>query len=221
MQTKPALYIAAVVLALAASTPTGAAAPPTSLPVSVASTSRVKPETVADSLRALDRLRQLGYRWTTDAGALKVIKAWQRANGLTVDGLVGAETLASLDLPATATLPAVRVSPPAPHGTVAVPVDYSDPESIIRDVWPDELEDHAVAIATRESRLVPTARNACCWGLFQIHWTAHRSWLAALGITDPHQLLDARTNATAAYALYQRADAANGDNGDGWGPWAL
>ena len=220
MQTKPIKLLVPVVLvaALLAPTSTGAAGSSTTT-TQPTSTAQPSQRQVADSLRALDRLRQLGYRWTTDAGALRVIKAWQRANGLTVDGLVGAETLASLDLPATASLPAVRVSPPAPQGTVAVPVD--DAESIIRAVWPDDLEDHAVTIATRESRLVPTARNACCYGLFQIHWQAHRSWLADLGITSAAQLLDAETNARAAYALYQRADAANGDNGDGWGPWAL
>jgi peptidoglycan hydrolase-like protein with peptidoglycan-binding domain len=130
----------------------------------------------------------------------RAVRHWQRANRLTVDGVAGPETLASL-LPATAGAPAVRVDPPT-----------MTPEQIIRDVWPDDSEDHAVAIATRESRLIPTARNACCYGLFQINWPAHRSWLAAVGVTSPAQLLDARTNVNVALALFTAA---------GWGPWAL
>jgi hypothetical protein len=163
--------------------------------------------TVDVTLVALDRLHQFGYTIDTPARADRAIRHWQRANGLTVDGIVGPQTQASLGLvqPATVSVPAVRQTPPAPtvDGTV---------EDIIRQIWPDDLEDHALAIATRESRLVPTARNSCCWGLFQIHWSAHRSWLAGLGITAPAELLDARTNTRAAYALYQL---------DGWAPWSL
>jgi LysM repeat protein len=76
---------------------------------------------------------------------------------------------------------------------------------IIRDVWPDQLEDHAIFIATRESNLVPTARNFCCLGLFQLYFSVHAFWLSQLGITSADQLLDPRTNARAAYALYQRS----------------
>lgn len=85
-------------------------------------------------------------------------------------------------------------------------------EQIIRDVWPDELEDKALQIAFRESSLVPTAKNYCCYGLFQIYWEVHDSWLDDIGITDDQQLFDPTTNARAAYALYQRSG--------GWGPWS-
>lgn len=162
---------------------------------------------VQSALTALDRLHQYGYQWTTDAGAARAVRHWQRVNGLTVDGIVGPETLASLGISAaaggaTATQPADR----------RLPVAAVDPEAIIRELWPDDSEDEAVRIATRESRLQPSARNACCYGLFQIHYTAHRSWLAAMGVESPAALLDARTNVTAALALYEAA---------GWGPWAL
>jgi hypothetical protein len=86
-------------------------------------------------------------------------------------------------------------------------------KQIIRDVWPDELEERAIKIAHRESRFVPTAKNYCCYGLFQIYWTVHRSWLDDIGITHDQQLYDPATNARAAYALYQRAG--------GWAPWNL
>ncbi|MET0909906.1 MAG: LysM peptidoglycan-binding domain-containing protein, partial [Ilumatobacteraceae bacterium] len=84
--------------------------------------------------------------------------------------------------PPTTTKPttttAAAVAPPANH--------YSRDEvvAIIRIVWPDELEDKAIAIATRESNLVPTVRNSCCFGLFQIYWNVHKSWLRQMGIAS-------------------------------------
>ena len=109
--------------------------------------------------------------------------------------------------PTVTTAPATT-QPPPPANT------YSKAQvaQIIRDVWPDNLEDQAIAIATRESNLVPTVRNYCCYGLFQIYYTAHQTWLAAMGITSAAQLYDPRVNATAALALY---------NSNGWAPWAL
>ena len=82
---------------------------------------------------------------------------------------------------------------------------------MIREIWPDEIEDKALAIAWRESGYRSNVRNWCCYGLFQIHWNAHKSWLDAVGIKSATQLLDARTNVQTAYALYQRSG--------GWGPW--
>ena len=88
-------------------------------------------------------------------------------------------------------------------------------KTIIREVWPDELEETALFVAQRESNLVHSVvggKGDCCIGLFQIYWSVHRSWLAASGITMAEQLLDPRTNAEAALALYRR-------NGNSWRPW--
>ena len=104
-------------------------------------------------------------------------------------------TVATTQPPAT--------SPPGPEGI----------KQIIRNAWPDDLEARALEIAYRESRYVPTAKNFCCYGIFQMYWNVHKSWLADIGITNDQQLYDPATNARAAYALYQRAG--------GWGPWAL
>jgi hypothetical protein len=105
-------------------------------------------------------------------------------------------------------------SAPTTTTTVVLPREpsQSDAEAIIRDVWPDDLEDHALDIARRESRLHANVSNWCCVGLFQIHWNAHKRWLAGIGVTEKVQLFDAHTNARAAYALYQR---------NGWSPWDL
>jgi hypothetical protein len=88
-------------------------------------------------------------------------------------------------------------------------------KAIIREVWPDELEETALFVAQRESNFIHSAvggKSDCCVGLFQIYWSVHRSWLASSGVTTVEQLLDPRTNAEAALALYRR-------NGNSWRPW--
>lgn len=118
-----------------------------------------------------------------------------------------------------ATTPATTQPPIPPASTAPATTQPAPPANtyskaqaaqIIRDVWPDSLEDEAIRIATRESGLVPTVHNYCCYGLFQIYYTAHKTWLAGLGITSAAQLYDPRVNATAALALY---------NSNGWAPW--
>ncbi len=136
-------------------------------------------------------------------------------------------------LPANATAPAVKTtatkSTTAPAKTTPTtvktttttakpappPVVYTKAQviQIIRDVWPDNLEDEAIRIATRESNLVPTAKNYCCYGLFQIYFSVHKSWLAQMGVTSASQLADPRVNALAALVLYNRAGS--------FAPWNL
>jgi LysM repeat protein len=107
--------------------------------------------------------------------------------------------------PATSVPPTTQ--PPAPANAYT----KAQAAQIIRDVWPDDLEDEAIRIATRESNLIPTVRNYCCYGLFQIYYIAHQPWLEGIGVTNAAQLYDPRVNATAALALYNRS---------GWAPWA-
>ena len=125
--------------------------------------------------------------------------------------------------PATTALPTTApATTAAPTTTTPVQLptapSRAEAEAIIREVWPAELADEAVRIAIRESRLWAHAENWCCVGLFQIYWEVHDVWLGSVGVTERVQLFDARTNVVAAYALYQRAEAAYGD---GWSPWAL
>ena len=86
----------------------------------------------------------------------------------------------------------------------------AESEAIIREIFPDKLERRALKIAKRESHLNHVAHSWCCLGLFQIYFGANKAFLGTLGITSASQLLDARTNATAALAMYQRS---------GWAPW--
>ena len=100
---------------------------------------------------------------------------------------------------------ALDLAPPVKRHTKAAS------EKVIREIFPDRLEKRAVAIAKRESKLNAASWNWCCIGLFQINWWSHRSWLAKMGITEPEQLLNARTNAEVALEIYRRSG--------GWGPW--
>lgn len=65
-----------------------------------------------------------------------------------------------------------------------------------------------VAIALRESAGCPTATNLVppdnSWGLWQINVNpgANQGVLAALGLSDPSQLLDPATNAAAAFMIW-------------------
>ena len=114
--------------------------------------------------------------------------------------------------PTSTTTVLATTAPATTQPPSTTPPTSDEVQQIIRDVWPDELEQRALEVAWRESGYVPTAHNGwCCYGLFQIYWSVHVSWLDDYGIYSSADLLDARKNATAAYALYQRAG--------GWGPW--
>ena len=63
--------------------------------------------------------------------------------------------------------------PEANSNVTPPPNDFTRAEvmQFIRDAWPDELEERALAIAQRESKLQPSAFSGsrCCYGLFQIY----------------------------------------------------
>lgn len=89
-----------------------------------------------------------------------------------------------------------------------------DSEQAIRDIWPDDIEQIALKIAKRESRLIPYVKGCSgrCIGLFQIVFPVHQHWLAKLGINNADQLLDPVVNAKAAYHLFSIT-------GRNWSPW--
>jgi len=128
---------------------------------------------------------------------------------------------ANATAPTTTTATTVKVvtttktTRPPPTPTINPPTrtyTAAEVEAIIREIWPDDLEEEALRIAKRESRLNPRAQNYCCYGLFQIYFNVHKKWLAEIGITSGEQLLDPTNAAKAGLKLYQR---------NGWGPWKL
>lgn len=114
--------------------------------------------------------------------------------------------------PVVTTQPARQASAPKPIVVVAAKrFTAAQSTKIIRDVFPDALEKRALEIVQRESHTNAAAYNFCCYGLFQIHFQAHKSWLASIGVTNPSQLLDAGNNARAAITLYKRSNS--------WAAW--
>ena len=126
---------------------------------------------------------------------------------------VPATTAARAPATTTPSRPAPTTVAPAP--TAPAPTAPAVPESqattIIRKVWPDDLEERALEIAWRESNHKSNVNNFCCYGLFQIYYSVHKSWLSAIGVDSAQDLFDPQLNAQAAYMLYQRAG--------GFGPW--
>lgn len=182
---------------------------PTVDPGASATASRVDLGTGDSGLRVAQlqlALKADGYTVQVDGRfgkqTARALRHFQHSNGLVVDAVAGPVTLAALLGPATATAPAVRVTPNS-HQTPVPP--SSDVESIIRSIWPPEVADWAIKIATRESNLQPGVRNSCCIGLFQIHWYAHQSWLSDYGANQPSDLFDPTINARVAYVLFQHA----------------
>ncbi len=169
-----------------------------------------------------------GDAWTTIAARHKVgVKALysvNTSNSRTV--LYAGRTIC---LPANASTPTTTPpTTPPPPTTAPAPTTTKPPATvppakqnwtqaeviaIIRQVWPDHLEEKAIAIAWRESNHKPGVRNYCCFGLFQIYWNVHKGWLSSIGITSAEQLYHPQANAYAALVLYNRAG--------GWGPWAM
>jgi hypothetical protein len=101
--------------------------------------------------------------------------------------------------------------PPTTDPPTTSPPPTGSVPDIIRSVFPEHLEEHALEIARRESNFVPTARNYCCYGLFQIYYEVHAGWLSSVGVNSAEDLFDPYLNSRAAYVLYQRSG--------GWGPW--
>jgi hypothetical protein len=114
--------------------------------------------------------------------------------------------------PATAA-PTTAPPPPPPPPPPPQPPRGSWSEAqiiqIIRDVFPDDIEEKAIAIAHRESRFDPYAQNFCCTGLFQIYGDVHEKLINSLGFRVD-QLTDPLVNCVVALTLYQRS---------GWAPW--
>ena len=99
----------------------------------------------------------------------------------------------------------LKLNPPAQRYTA------SQSAAIIKGIFPDELEQRAIAIAKRESKLNSAAYSWCCVGLFQLNWSSHKKWLNAMGIGSAQELLDPYVASRAALQLYKRSN--------GWGPW--
>jgi hypothetical protein len=208
---------------LAAGGPAGSAAP-------AVPSSTTTPSTAAADASGADLTAQATSPPTT---AKKKTPTTPAATAASKKTATSPATTAAKKAPATTAAPKATAPPTtrAPATTVPAPPKTQAPttteapaaapppnryskaevEAIIRSIWPADLADEAVRIARRESNLVPTVRNWCCFGLFQIYFEMNKKTLAAAGVTAAEQLYDPRVNTEAAYAIYQRS---------GWAPWS-
>lgn len=155
---------------LATPPPAGAQPIPSGVTVGVPAVIPAGAPAVNDTLRALDRLHRMGYVINSPARAERAIRAWQRSNGLTPDGLVGPKVLGSLGLVATASVPAVRTTPPpapAPAGDVCTEMSVYREAAGLPEVFD--------AIGFRESRCHNEVGNACCHGYWANYLSSHLS----------------------------------------------
>jgi len=125
-----------------------------------------------------------------------------------------APTTTTTQAPAAPSNASAGSSRPTLSGLTYNPVrSYSRPEleQMIRDIWPDELEEQAIYVVHRESRYNPGSYNWCCVGLFQVNWWSHRSWMQGAGVSEPSHLMDPLTNVRMALVVWQRSGS--------WKPW--
>ena len=165
-----------------------------------------------------------GGWWTWVGGefgphTLKTVRAFQRANGLQVDGIVGPVTGSALGL-ATAergtqtqiAAPEVVIAPP-PAPTAGRCTEW---ESTLEFFAPPQGWDvvRMSKIMYRESRCRPdvTSSTGCCHGLLQMHQMHVRN-LAPCGVYSASDLFSPGKNICSASILFQRAG--------GYSPWRL
>ncbi len=115
-------------------------------------------------------------------------------------------------------LPPKSNTPPQPPTTPRV-WTRDEVETIIRKIWPNFIENIALAIVERESHLNPYSHGAgsCCYGLFQIYYEVHKTritnlyhFLGGTGTPGPGVLFRPKFNALLAYQMYVSG---------GWHPW--
>ena len=166
-------------------------------------------------------LRSFGYSVKIDgdygAQTERAVKHFQKVNGLTVDGVVGSQTLDALGLTLGSPVASVTRAQPATQGTprARTPVPVADPtptptgqdgwhDLAISVGWTDDQWPTLSCIINRESRGRPGVKNpnSSATGLLQIL----ASGFPGVNLYDP------TTNLTVGLQMF---------NSRGWQPWTL
>lgn len=171
------LFAIAVVALLVASSVDAGVPRGTSSPSAAAASTE---STATGSTRAVQTaLRSYGYSIVVDGlygpQTTRAVRHWQRANGLTIDGIAGPITQASLGIGGPA--PAVRVDPPDPPAPEPVGAGLTGCEEMTAYRIAAGLPDQFDAIGYRESRCRNdvTSSTGCCHGWWQNYISSHLS----------------------------------------------
>jgi hypothetical protein len=155
----------------------------------------------------------------------KAVRSWQKSNGLTVDGIAGPATLASLLSVArlnSATPAAPAISPSGLRGLPFAPTGLDNCAEMKFYRQQAGLPDRFDSLGWRESncRNEDGVHTGCCYGYWQLHKDHVRSgyakrWRDECGITSLQDFnsdtpLDKQRQACGAFVLYSMS---------GYTPW--
>jgi hypothetical protein len=174
-------------------------------------------------------LQGYGYTVTVDghygAQTTKAVKSWQKSNGLTVDGIAGPATLASLQSAVrlnNATQVAPVTSPSGLRGLPFAPTGLDNCAEMKFYRQQAGLPERFDSLGWRESncRNEDGVHTGCCYGYWQLHKDHVRSgyarrWRDECGITSLQDFnsdtpIDKQRQACGAFVLYDMS---------GYTPW--
>lgn len=84
--------------------------------------------------------------------------------------------------------------------------------------WPVDLLPTLDIVMYRESRGQADVIGQGSWGLLQLQWSAHKTWMIEHGVTSREELLDPWLNLHLGWLLFQIAAS---HYGCGWQPWYM
>lgn len=152
----------------------------------------------------------------------RTVRMYQRANGLIVDGIVGAQTRRHLGISGGATSTDDPIRNVSRYHHPNPNVDRWWDEALRAgwsiDQWPVVacIMEHPIYTGTAESRGIPTVHNTRypddSRGLMQVNLLAHRSWVGPMVNWNFDSLFDGETNLRVAHRLWELA-------GNSFSPW--
>lgn len=145
----------------------------------------------------------------------RTVRAFQKANGLPVDGVVGSRTRKALRINSgvTTSVPPIRIVDRYIHPNPDVDRWWDEAlrAGWSLDQWPVVacIMEHPIYKGTAESRGIPTVHNTRypdnSYGLLQLNMRAHSSWAGPMVGWDFNRLFDGETNLRVAHRLWELA----------------
>lgn len=184
------------------------APPPTAAPVTAA---KAAPSTTAKPVVTTPKpVATTAKRVATTAKVVATTKAPKPATTAPKPATTAPKPATTAKVVATTTAP--KPTTTVPKATTAPSQSWSNDAvvELIRQMWPADSLEKALDVARKESGYRAKVYNgSCCYGVFQIHYGAHKRRLAARGL-GLEALYDPRVNIEIALEIF---------NEQGWSPW--